>query len=509
VRVLIRCDGGGDQGVGHVIRSLALAEEAMDRGHDVLVAGHFEGAFVERQLNASAARVLPLPPHRRVDGVDSPLPLLASHPADVLHLDHYEVGEELAAGLRDGLPGGTLLSNMEDGEFGRRPAHVVIDPTWGSEEAPRTPDGSRWLLRGAGYAAMRHQVTRLRGHTPDHPEAAASVLVLMGGTDPVGLAPLVVRALGGTGLSLAVTVIATGSNASAARDAAAGAPHLRVSVIPPVDDVATLMSEHHLVVSAAGTSVWEMCCIGVPMALVCAVPNQQDGYGRVVAAGAAVGLGGPEALSDTAGTAGRLASVLLDGALRRRLTGVASGIVDGLGAWRVVQTWEQAVAAGLPPAAPPAAWVARVATMDDARTLWTWRNDPVTRASSRTSDEVPWESHLTWLEAALARTDRVILLVRDGSGDDVGTVRWDEQIPGQWEVSITVAVERRGQSLARPLLACGEEHLRRTRNVTAYLAVVHQDNEPSRRLFTGSDYLPDLPADAGGFMRFRKPAPVA
>jgi RimJ/RimL family protein N-acetyltransferase len=147
--------------------------------------------------------------------------------------------------------------------------------------------------------------------------------------------------------------------------------------------------------------------------------------------------------------------------------------------------------------------------MDDARTLWMWRNDPVTRASSRTSDEVPWESHVAWLEAALARTDRVILLVRDGSGDDVGTVRWDEQIPGQWEVSITVAVERRGQSLARPLLACGEEHLRRTRNVTAYLAVVHQDNEPSRRLFTGSDYLPDLPADAGGFMRFRKPAPVA
>ena len=37
------------------------------------------------------------------------------------------------------------------------------------------------------------------------------------------------------------------------------------------------------------------------------------------------------------------------------------------------------------------------------------------------------------------------------------------------------------------------------------LAVVHRDNTASRRLFVGSGYAPDLPADDAGFERWVKP----
>jgi ribosomal protein S18 acetylase RimI-like enzyme len=81
-------------------------------------------------------------------------------------------------------------------------------------------------------------------------------------------------------------------------------------------------------------------------------------------------------------------------------------------------------------------------------------------------------------------------------------------------VSITVAPQRRRQSLARPLLRAGEVALSEaTRSsatdVTAYLAVVHIDNDASVRLFETSAYIPDAPPDHRGFMRFRKAAPVA
>ena len=115
----------------------------------------------------------------------------------------------------------------------------------------------------------------------------------MGGTDPVGLAAAAVKLLASTGRALEVTVIAVGENAERAR-AAAHVSALSLSILAPVDDLAAMMSGQDLVVSAAGTSVWELCCIGVPMALVWAVDNQLDGYDRMVASGAAVGLGGPE-----------------------------------------------------------------------------------------------------------------------------------------------------------------------------------------------------------------------
>ena len=159
--------------------------------------------------------------------------------------------------------------------------------------------------------------------------------------------------------------------------------------------------------------------------------------------------------------------------------------------------------------------------MDDARLLWEWRNDPDTRASSRDTDLVLWPRHLAWLERGLAREDLILLVVEDPAhdglvnhGGPVGTVRWDLGSQGEWEVSITVSPERRGQSLARPLLRAAEVALRemlasRGTDVTACLAVVHVDNAASVRLFESSGYVPDLPPDPRGFMRFRKVAPVA
>ena len=212
-----------------------------------------------------------------------------------------------------------------------------------------------------------------------------------------------------------------------ARTAAEGS-RLSLNVLAPVDDLAAMMSAHDLVISAAGTSVWELCCIGVPMAVVWAVDNQREGYDRVVAAGAAIGLGGP-GLGGDERAVDLLTRALTDSRVRADLVLAGRQVVDGLGAWRVVRTWEQALGVPSLPSSQAsqigaAALVARPATLQDARQLWQWRNDPVTRAGSRSSAEVAWEDHLRWLTASLTRTDRILLVVEDAMGL-VGTVRWD------------------------------------------------------------------------------------
>jgi spore coat polysaccharide biosynthesis predicted glycosyltransferase SpsG/ribosomal protein S18 acetylase RimI-like enzyme len=564
-------------GVGHVIRSLALAEAAVVAGHDVVVAGHFEGSFVQGQLAAAPVEVVQLAAPLADHDLQPVIELVSDRRPDVLHVDSYEaparLHELVAPPEAEAERRGVVLSNMEDGGFGRRPADVVVDPTLGAQLLPRPDDGSTWLLRGSRYAPMRQRVIDARrarevataveiGPAGEIGMAAAdstrTVLVVMGGTDPVGLAPAAVGLLARAGLALTVTAIAVGKNAERVR-AAARDSALSLTVLAPVDDLAALMSAQDLVISAAGTSVWELCCIGVPMALIWAVDNQRDGYDRVVAAGAALGLGGPELggpvgrpelgeaelggpeLQRDERAVGPLRRALTDSRMRADLAQTGRDVVDGLGAWRVVRTWEQALRLGSTArpastvhpsstvhASPtgnesPAPLTARPAGMQDARRLWEWRNDPATRASSRSSAEIAWDDHVRWLTASLARSDRVLLLAEDPVGP-VGTVRWDRQGEGEWEVSITVAPQRRGQSLARPLLRAGELALSKAAlsggtapsgtgssgtEVTAYLAVVHVDNAASVRLFESSAYVPDLPSDPRGFMRFRKVAPVA
>jgi GNAT superfamily N-acetyltransferase len=332
----------------------------------------------------------------------------------------------------------------------------------------------------------------------------------MGGTDPAGLAPGAVGLLARTGLDLQVTVIAVGRNADRVRAAAHGSA-LSVNVLAPVGDLAAMMSAHDLVISAAGTSIWELCCIGVPTAVAWAVDNQRQGYDAVVAAGAAIGLGGPE-LGRDEGAVDLLRTALADWQVRADLVAAGHRIVDGLGAWRVVRMWEQALWVPSLPAAGSPPLAARRATAADAAQLWAWRNDPATRAGSRSQAEVPWEEHLRWFNASLARTDRMLLVVADPAGP-VGTVRWDLKGARQWEVSITVAPKRRGQNLARPLLRAGEVALAEAARASgtalgAYLAVVNVANPSSMRLFQTSGYLPDLPPDPAGFMQFRKDARV-
>jgi spore coat polysaccharide biosynthesis predicted glycosyltransferase SpsG len=542
MRVLVLCDGGGPLGVGHVIRSLALAEAAVAAGHQVVVAGQFEGPFLLGQLSAAPVEVLPLAAPVAGGDPQQVIGLVGRARPAVLHVDSYGASERLRELVASAGSGDLVFSNMEDGTFGRRPADVVVDPTFGAEDSHRPQDGSTWLLRGSRYTPVRQRVIDARRPAADAAseeehqgeQVARSVLVVMGGTDPVGLAPVAVGLLARTGLALEVTAIAVGENARRARDAAEGSA-LSLTVLDPVDGLAGLMARHDLVISAAGTSVWELCCLGVPAAVAWAVDNQRAGYDAVVAAGAAVGLGGPGLGADERAV-DLLRGALTDARVRADLVRAGRRVVDGLGAWRVVRTWEQAGRQTAGPSTTPrpvsaaADLVARPATLQDSRLLWQWRNDPATRAASRSSAEVSWDDHLRWLTSSLPRTDRRLLVIEtpggtDGRAEAVGTVRWDltgapganaEGLPGagrQWEVSITVAPQRRGQSLAGPLLRAAELDLSRTtRSVgaqaSAYLAVVHVDNSASVRLFETSGYVPDLPPDPQGFMRFRKTAPV-
>ncbi len=283
MRILLLCDGGGPLGVGHVIRSLALVEAAVAAGHSVVVAGHFEGSFVRGQLALVPVEVVQLAAPMADDDRQPIVDLVRTLRPDVLHVDSYEapglLGELVESpGVKPGFgilalgsqaADNVVLSNMEDGSFGRRPAEVVIDPTIGAERSRRPDDGSTWLLRGSRYTPIRQRVldARRSGEADIAGDPVArSVLVVMGGTDPVGLAPVAVKILAGTGLALDVTVIAVGEVAERVRAAASGS-RLSLSVLAPVDDLAALIVRQDLVVSAAGTSVGELCCLGVPMAL--------------------------------------------------------------------------------------------------------------------------------------------------------------------------------------------------------------------------------------------------
>ena len=124
MQVLLGCDGGGPLGVGHVMRCLALAEAAVAAGHTVVLAGHFEGSFLQGQIAAAPVEVSHAPTWM-ADGDPQPLiDLVARVRPDVLHVDSYVAFDRLRE-LVASTGVGATVSNMEDGTFGRRPAPAI------------------------------------------------------------------------------------------------------------------------------------------------------------------------------------------------------------------------------------------------------------------------------------------------------------------------------------------------------------------------------------------------
>ncbi len=346
MRVLLRCDGGPGVGVGHVMRSLALAEEATSRGHEVSLAGIVEGDLLTRAVAGSGLLVHPVA-GRLGDSGDLPdRAVWDTH--DVVHVDSYTV----SSAVRESLGSGPVLSVMHDGHDGRRPADLAIDPTLGAEATP-APEDAAWSVRGGRWVPLRPAIRRLSGRHPDRSTGERlDVVVVMGGADPARCAPDAVAAVqaAATRAGVAVDVLVVASPETRDRlTAMTERPGATVTVIDPTPDLASRLAVADLVVSAAGTTVWELCALRTPMALVCVVDNQQTGYDEVISRGMAAGLGTPADLSAEETTT-TLADLLGDPAARAELAETADRVVDGLGAWRIVSAWE-AVVAGARPAA--------------------------------------------------------------------------------------------------------------------------------------------------------------
>lgn len=467
--MLLRADAGPSIGVGHLSRCVALAEAAVGRGHRVALSGAVTGAgWLTERLTELGVDLLP-------PAADDPAlaALAVEVGADVVVVDHYGLGPLPATRAT------ARLVSIEDGEFGRRPADLVVDTSLAAGH--REPDGSGAVLFGPDYAMLRDRVRAARAARTSRTArvvpapGSLRVVVVMGGGVVGDAVTGVLVALGGTGLDLSVRAISASPVVAPAG--------LECVVEPPTPDLPAVCADADLVVSAAGVTLLELCCVGVPTALVLLADNQEAGYAAALRQGVAVGLGAPADLPDAVDA---LRALLAAPAARGALAAAGRSTVDGRGAARVLDQIGLRV---------------RDAGRADAELLLAWRNDEQTRSWSRDSRPIALADHTAWLDRVLADPARLLLVFESDS--PLGTVRFDLVEADTWEVSITLAPTHRGRGLSGPMLAAAEAALRARHPAGTILASVHHNNAASLRLFHTAGYT-ETGEPTGPFLRLAK-----
>jgi spore coat polysaccharide biosynthesis predicted glycosyltransferase SpsG len=171
------------------------------------------------------------------------------------------------------------------------------------------------------------------------------VVAYFGGTDAFGASPPVMGALAGSGEPFDARVVVPRPELRAELDAVALVDGQRLAVIEPTSRLMSLAAEADLVISAAGTSLWELLCIGAATAAVRVADNQAIGYDRAVASGVAAGLGSLDDIrADPAAATAELRRLLRDVAHRDRMRATGWAMVDGLGRRRVAAALDELMA---------------------------------------------------------------------------------------------------------------------------------------------------------------------
>jgi spore coat polysaccharide biosynthesis predicted glycosyltransferase SpsG len=328
--LVVFCDVGPRYGVGHLMRCIALAEGFSARGASVVFAADVGSVpFALSQLRARGFAHVPAP-----EGVEDHLRVLREQGATEAVIDSYHLPLEVYRAVTETLP--TLA--LVDGDPAGREAHLLVDQNIGAEDDSWTLPAGTVRLAGLDHALMREEILVRR---PAEPRASVAepprVFAFFGGTDAFGAGPVLTRSLVATGHPFDLRVVAP---TPWAEPVEAG-PGQRITVIGPTDRLADEVLAADLVISAAGTSSWELLCLGAACGFVCVAENQRTSYGRTVAQGLGLGLGDLDSLRFDAGPAtGLLARALTDAQLLAGLRKHGWQRVDGNGRNRVLDAFE-------------------------------------------------------------------------------------------------------------------------------------------------------------------------
>lgn len=478
MNLLIRADASVAIGTGHVMRCLALAQAWQDVGGKVTFAMAESTPAIEVRLAAESCELFPIrsEPGSTEDAGEM-VAFARERRAHWVVVDGYCFTAKYQEALRDA--GFKILFLDDYGHAEHYYADVVLNQNvHANETLYKSREHYTRLLLGPAYCLLRREFAVWRSWERKIAPEVHKVLVTMGGSDAANLSARVIEAIERVRLeSLTATLVVGGSSPHfESLQKAAAKANGEIRVLRDVSNLAELMSQSDVAISAAGSTCWELCLLGLPSLLIDVAPNQTAVAREMHAKGCAIHVGNSDVSAQQ--IAEQLGRLLDSQALRESLSQHARGLVDGKGAERVASALRGAEGLRL-----------RRAKSDDSRLLWEWANDAEVRAASFSSDPISWETHTPWLENKLGQKGCVIFLAEDEACQPCGQIRFESRPDGDWEIDVSVAKPKRGQGLAARLIETGVRMMRTEKHGNArFHAFVKPGNQASVRAFEGAGF---------------------
>lgn len=308
---VFRADASKKNGTGHILRCLAIAEEAISRGINCTFVGNVIGLeWVNRRIFAlDFTEVYPA----------EDFELAISNDA-ILIVDSYELDSSLSYLKRKNWKRVVSITDPLTPHYDADLSiHLGLDGRWGINNISN-------FLYGPKYIPIRSSI---RARIKKKSSNLGKVTVYGGGSDPSNLAMAIASAIAGSYSFEECTFFSIENSGIESFDE-------RFKVLPFGPELDDQLKQSDLVLTTASTSCFEILALGLPLGVASAVINQNDYYAYLSEREFAcpvgrIGVDGVWNLDMQ-----NLTKLFTDSKYREKLVLRSEGLIDNYGAQRIV-----------------------------------------------------------------------------------------------------------------------------------------------------------------------------
>ena len=262
-RVVFRVDGNDKIGIGHVMRCLSLADALNDEHMDVLfvLSDHTVSDYIRKRGYDSF--VLNSAWDNYLSGIEQLLSLLDCWGCDWIITDSYYAQEKYFIKIKEKCKSAIITEEIP--EDSTAPVDLLINYNLYMNDVQHN-QASGFCCLGSKYALLRKSFSKTYSGNGEY------ILVLSGGSDPMNVVYKIVKRLVEDKRVTRDILVVSGSlnpNLSILQELSNN-----VSIMIDVTDMAFVMSNARVAISAGGSTLYELAACGVPTITYSFVDNQ-------------------------------------------------------------------------------------------------------------------------------------------------------------------------------------------------------------------------------------------
>ncbi|MBU4487939.1 MAG: UDP-2,4-diacetamido-2,4,6-trideoxy-beta-L-altropyranose hydrolase, partial [Candidatus Omnitrophica bacterium] len=273
MNILFRCDANNEIGIGHGIRSLALAQAFKAKGDNTCfifndISANLLDIFVSEKVRAQKINT---ESGSRKDAEETKKQT-RQFKADWIIADGYAFGTAYQNIIKEGGLKLLCIDDMASCEFA---ADIILNQNPGFRESDYKCTNNAKLLLGPEYIILRQEFVRFERSGAEVSPRLERIFLNMGGADKNNVTGKVLKALNHLDFNIRVTAVMGPANIHRENlEKMHSQLNYEIDLIYNPKSVISHMLNSDLAIHACGTTSWELAYLGIPSISVIVSDNQ-------------------------------------------------------------------------------------------------------------------------------------------------------------------------------------------------------------------------------------------